>query len=137
MKQTISFLFLAVILGGCVQHTQNIQMTSQPVARENIGKTITVEGWAVNRPMGAELVGDDIHLWIDGLNAWPDGFYAGGDRGKKVRVTGTLDEDHGLPVFVSGDNTLQRHGVPVPAGTDLDKASHRFILKQAHWQLIE
>ena len=58
---------LAILLVSCRQHAQNIQTPSQFVSTENIGKTITVEGWAVNRSLGAELVGDNFSLWIEGL----------------------------------------------------------------------
>jgi len=42
-----------------------------------------------------------------------------------------LDEDQGLPVFIPDDSDLAVQGIPVPAGTDLEKASHRFLLRDA------
>jgi hypothetical protein len=80
------------------------------VGKANVGRRISVTGWAQNRKNGAVLVGDDFELWIDDLHGWPTHLYSGGERGAKLVVTGTLDEDHGLPVFI------QRPGDPVPQG---------------------
>ena len=103
----------------------------------DLGKQITVEGFAVNRKIGAELVGTDFSLWIEGLSSWPKGYYSGGEKGKKVKVTGILAEDHGLPVFVPKKGEPPVQGIPVPKGTDLKKASHRYLLKNAKWELLE
>ena len=104
------------------------------VSEANLGKQVVLKGWAVDRKGGAVLVtDDDVHVWIDGLDSWPEGFYRGGDRGKRLRVTGTLDQDHGLPVFVPKEGEPIPQGVPVPEGTDLDEASKRFVLRNATW----
>jgi hypothetical protein len=51
---------------------------SQPgptsVSAANLGKRITVDGWAVNRKLGAQLVGAEVDVWIDGLARWPAGY---------------------------------------------------------------
>ena len=108
------------------------------VCDENLGKEITVVGWAVNRKNGAELVGEGgIELWIHDLASWPEGYYEGGDRGKKVKVTGILTQDHGLPVFVPKEGEPVVQGIPVEEGTDLEKASLRYVLKNARWELVE
>jgi hypothetical protein len=107
---------------------------SSAVRAENIGKKIDVVGWAQNRKNGAVLVGDDFDLWIDDLHSWPDGFYTGGDRGRKLVVSGTLAQDHALPVFVEQPGEPVKQGIPVPEGTDLDAASHRWVLRDATWR---
>jgi hypothetical protein len=108
-----------------------------PVTTANLGKVITVKGWAVNRKNGAALDGEGFCVWIHGLNSWPPGYYKGGTRGKKVSVTGRLTEDHGLPVFVQKKGQPWVQGMPVPEGTNLEKASRRFVLKAARWKLLE
>ncbi len=107
------------------------------VSQANLGKKITVEGRAVDRKMGAQLIGEDFDLWIDGLSGWPSGYYTGGEKGRKVRVSGILAEDHGLPVFIPRKNEPVMQGIPVPEGTDLKKAAHRYILREATWELLE
>src|SRR5262245_58909581 len=77
-----------------------------------IGKSITLEGTAANTKLGAVLLGESGEIWIDGLDAWPDGFYLGGDRGKRLRVTGTVIERHDLPVFIQKEGELPRQGIP-------------------------
>ena len=107
------------------------------VADANLGKEITVEGWAVNRKNGAQLVGDGFELWIEDLAGWPEGYYTGGDKGRKVMAKGILAQDHGLPVFVPKENEPIVQGIPVEEGTDLEKAGLRYILKKATWAPVE
>ena len=111
-----------------------------PVKKENLGKQIMIEGWAVNRAKAsAQVVGSNFAVWIDEkeFRAWPKNIYSGGDTGKKVRVTGVLAEDHAYPVFVQRKGGPALQGVPVPEGTSMEEASHRWILKQVHWEAIE
>lgn len=119
----------------------NIIFISEPntasVSAVNLGKRITVEGWAVSRKNGAQLVGTDFDLWIDGLHSWPEGYYSGGDKGKKVRVSGVLAKDNDLPVFFPKNFEFSFQGIPIPDETDLEKASHRYLLKNAKWELTE
>jgi hypothetical protein len=107
------------------------------VSDANLGKEITVEGWAVNRKNGAQLVGDGFEVWIEDLAGWPEGYYTGGDKGRKVTVKGILAQDHGLPVFVPKKDEPIVQGIAVEEGTDLEKASLRYILKKATWALVE
>lgn len=104
------------------------------VTADNVGRQVRIRGWAVDRKGGAVLVtADGTHVWIDGVDYWPSGYYRGGDTGKRLRVSGTLDEDHGLPVFVQKKGEIPMQGMAVPEGTDLDEASHRFVLRDATW----
>jgi hypothetical protein len=71
-------------------------------------------------------------IWIDGLDAWPAGL-----RGKRVRVTGKVIERADLPVFVHRDDEPEMAGMPVPPGTDLEKARRRFLLTEARWNVVQ
>ncbi len=66
----------------------------------HVGKLVTIEGVAIDQKLGATLTGEGEPIFIDGIDGWPDGFYLGGDRGKRVRVTGMVIERHDLPVFI-------------------------------------
>ncbi len=129
-----AFFFGLLILAGC--SIVNNQTSTTSVSAVNLGKKITIEGWAVNCKTGAQLIGTDFDLWIDGLSSWPEGYYTGGEKGKKLRVFGILTEDNGVPVFIPKRDEPIVQGIPVPEGTDLRKASHRYILKDANWELI-
>lgn len=104
-----------------------------PLSRDDLGRRVTLEGEAVNRKGGAVLQVGDVSVWIAGLEAWPEGYFTGGDHGRRTIVTGTLAEDHHLPVFVPKEDEPIRQGIPVPEGTDLEQASHRFVLRNARW----
>jgi|LakMenE01Jun11ns_1017448.scaffolds.fasta_scaffold9847210_3 hypothetical protein len=103
---------------------------SKDVLASQLGKTIKLGGVAHPRKLGAALLGKDFFIWIDGLHDWPDGM-----RGKRVSVTGTVIERHDLPVFIPSRADRGIQGIPVPKGTDLHKASHRYLLKDATWKL--
>jgi hypothetical protein len=91
-----------------------------------------LDGVAENRKLGAGLRGDGFDVWIDGLEGWP-----GSHAGRRVRVTGILEERHDLPVHVQKPGEPVSAGIPVPDGTDLRKASHRYIVRNAKWSLIQ
>lgn len=103
----------------------------------HVGKVVTVEGMSINQKVGAALWGEGETVFIDGLNSWPDGFYLGGEKGKRLCVTGTVIERHDLPVFIPRKGEPAKAGIPVPEGTDLHKASRRFLLQDAKWTVIE
>ncbi len=112
------------------------ESTSQS-AFGNIGEQITLTGKAVNVKLGAMVVvNDSLSIWIDGLESWPEGYYST-EESKWVRVTGKLIEKYYLPVFISEDGKPYQTGIPVPKGTDLKKASHRYLLKDATWEIID
>jgi aminoglycoside 3-N-acetyltransferase len=102
-----------------------------------LGQTITVEGTALNAKLGALLRGPGPEIWIADLDGWPEGYYLGGDSGRRVRVRGTVVERHDLPVFVQRKGEPQRTGMPVPEGTDLRAARQRYLLQDAEWELLE
>lgn len=104
-------------------------------SREHLGRQVVVEGWAVEQAVGPAVNLGGCQVWIDSLDTWPDGYYTRDGQSARVQVTGTLVEDHGLPVFVAKDGEV-RHGIPVPEGTDLDSASHRYLIRGARWQVV-
>jgi hypothetical protein len=99
--------------------------------QSQLGKTVTLDGVAESRKLGAALRGDGFEVWLDGLDGWP-GNYAG----RRVRVTGILEERHDLPVYIQRPGEAPAAGIPVPEGTDLRKASHRYIVRNPKWSLI-
>ena len=103
----------------------------------HLGKVVTVEGKAVNMKVGAALFGDGEAIFVDGIDFWPDGYYLGEERGKRLRVTGTVIDRHDLPVFIPKEGELPKAGIPVPEGTDLHKASRRFLIQNAKWVVVE
>ncbi len=116
------------LLVGCNKSTNEERVMQ--VSVENIGREMSLEGIARNRVMGAVLQGEGFEVWIEGLEFLPEEM-----NGKNVRVSGTLGEANDLPVFVQKEGEPIQQGIPVPEGTDLQAASHRFILKGAKWGL--
>ncbi len=102
-----------------------------------LNQKVMVEGTAVNAKLGAMLIGEGPEIWIDALDAWPEGFYLGGREGKKLRVTGIVIERTDLPAFVTQEGQEQKSGIPVKNNTDLEKAQKRFLLKDATWVVVE
>lgn len=99
-----------------------------------MGKKITLKGRAVNFHEGAAIVVNDATIiWIDDLSSWPMGYYEGENDSKTVKVTGVLIEKYDRPVFIYKEGQPARSGIPVPEGTDLRKASHRYLLKNSKW----
>jgi hypothetical protein len=95
-----------------------------------VGQTVTIEGVAQDAKLGAlVLTGGSRTLWIDGLDAWPEGM-----RGKRVRVTGKMIQRSDLPVFVEREGEPIMAGIPVPPGSDLEKSRRRFLLTEATWK---
>jgi hypothetical protein len=93
---------------------------------------VTLEGIAEARKLGAVLRGKDFDVWIDQLQDWPRDYV-----GRRVRVTGILEERHDLPVFIQRPGEPVAGGIPVPEGTDLHAASRRYVLRDAKWSLIQ
>ena len=93
-------LAAAAVWTGCGDTVSSKEIVSAvTLSKENLGRSLTVEGRAVNAKLGAQLVGDGFTVWIQGLSTWPEGYWSMGQPGKKLRVTGILVEDHALPVF--------------------------------------
>jgi hypothetical protein len=137
MPRVIVLVLAALVsLAGCKESNRESQPNS--LAKDNLGKQISIEGRCENRKGGACVVdAESAVVWVDGLREWPEGLGASGQQGKKVKVTGTLAEDNALPVYIPEDKYDIRQGIPVPKGTDLAKASHRYVLKNVQWSLAQ
>lgn len=117
------FLLLAVSVAGSAG-AQDLQA--------RLGQPVTLEGFAEARKLGAALRGSGFEVWIDRMDEWP-----AGAAGRKVRVTGVLEERHDLPVYMRKAGEPPVAGIPVPEGTDLRQASRRYVVRDAKWSLIE
>jgi hypothetical protein len=142
-----------VLLAGCSQPapapnsghgeallpTQGERSASGQAWAKLLGQKVTLEGHACDMKVGALLVcdGDMGGIFIDGLSFWPDGYYSGGEKGRRVRVTGTVIQKADLPVFIPKPGEPVPQGIPMPEGTDLNEASKRYLLKGATWTLID
>ncbi|WP_143337178.1 hypothetical protein [Dokdonia pacifica] len=107
-----------------------------------LGEKITLTGEAVNYKIGAGLLikKDSINIWINGLRSWPENYYLGEGKSKTLEVSGVLIEKYDLPVFRRSKDPksgITRTGIPIPYGINLKKASHRFLLKDANWVIID
>jgi hypothetical protein len=104
---------------------------------KHLGKTVTLEGTAGNATLGALLIGDSGDIWIDGLEQWPEGFFPGEGKGKRLRVRGTVIQRDDLPAFLGKRGESSRAGVPVRSEKELKQAKRRFLLKDAKWIVLD
>jgi hypothetical protein len=87
--------------------------------------------------LGAVLVLENgQRIWMDEMSSWPSGYYTEKES-KSAQVTGVLIERYDLPVFVPSNDSIVQQGIPVPKGTDLKEASHRYLLKDFKWNEIK
>lgn len=103
----------------------------------SLGRTVTVEGVAVDTKLGARLLLPCGEIGIADLPSWPPGFYRGGRQGQRVRVVGVVAIRADRPVFIRRPGEPERAGIPVPPGTDLDRARRRFVLEGARWSVAD
>jgi hypothetical protein len=102
-----------------------------PDLRDRLGQQVTLDGVAETRKLGAALRGNGFDVWIDRLERWP-----AEALGRKVRVTGILEERQDLPVYIQKAGEPPAAGIPVPEGTDLREASRRYLVRDSKWSLI-
>jgi hypothetical protein len=102
-----------------------------------LGRTVTLEGRAANAKLGALLDNGTNIIWIDGLDEWPEGFYPGEGKGKRVRVTGTVIKRDDLPVFVQEPGGPSKAGIPVRSKADLERVRGRFLLTDVRWMVLD
>ena len=57
--------------------------------------------------------------------------------GTRLRVSGTIIRRSDLPVFIEEPGKDSKAGMPMPKGTDLEKAAIRYLLQEATWEVIE
>ena len=105
-----------------------------------INKKVTFTGKTVNAKLGAVLILENGQMiWMDKMESWPNGYYLkeNYEKTKSIKVTGILIEKNDLPVFVQNESdSILQQGIPVPKGTDLKNASHRYLLKKYKWNEI-
>lgn len=141
-----SLCFLIANICGCSQH--QTAAPSGPDSREghvtwpkdwsaHLGQTVTLEGRAVDAKLGALLQGEEASIWLDGLDSWPEGFFSGGDQGKRIRVTGTVIKKDDVPVFVQRPGEPPRAGIPVTSEEEQEKGKWRYLLKDTKWTVLE
>ncbi|MBI5537488.1 MAG: hypothetical protein HY898_32495 [Deltaproteobacteria bacterium] len=130
-------LFRAVLVASLVACNAGCARAETTVVKDwasVVGQRVVVDGTAANAKLGAMLETSAGVVWIDGLDSWPEGFYEGQGKGKRLRVTGVVVERHDLPVFVKKPGEPEMQGIPVSPGTDLDHASKRYLLQNATWE---
>ena len=144
---TITICLMIAAIVGCSR--PKMEPLGQPVSNDQsqgwpkdlsdkVGQTITLEGTAANAKLGAILLREDQDIiWIDGLHSWPEGYYSGGDRGKRLRVTGKLIRRDDLPVFVQRPGEFPPQGMPVQSEKELEQAKWRLLLQDAKWTVLE
>lgn len=134
MKKLILAL---LILSSCSTPSEESDASNDRDFNLLIGKRVTIEGEASNTKLGAlVIINDDTSIWVDELESWPPEYYTDDDNGKIVRVTGTIIEKYDLPVQIRKDNRSQRSGKPVLQATDTQETSHRYLIKNATWELV-
>lgn len=133
-KILLIFQIVSMVSCATVNHVVNTENES---LKEFVGKKITLIGKTVNAKLGAALVLENgQHIWLDEMGSWPNGYYTENES-KSAEVTGVLIERYDLPVFISSTNdSLKQQGIPVPKGTNLKEASHRYLLKSYNWHEI-
>lgn len=142
------FVYTLVVLSAC--STTNHIGTKKETAIENlkgedlspfIGKKVSVTGKTVNRRLGAVLsLKNGQIIFMNEMDSWPVGYHIKDhlEECKTVEVSGILTEKYDLPVFIVDDQDSTVHqGIPMPKGTDLKAASHRYLLKKYVWKEIK
>ena len=135
--KSLKYLFVLIIVinfavAGPPQKRATPKSNSKDIFAAQLGKEVTLVGQAQSLKEGERLVGKDFVIWIDGLERWPEEF-----AGKQVSVTGVDIERFDLPVYIRRPGEPTRAMMEVPAGTDLRKASHRYLLKSAKWKTLQ
>jgi hypothetical protein len=128
MKSALSFILVALltIACGCAQRGP-LKVGEKPIDHALLGKRIVISGHAQDRKAGlcVETFAADV-VYLPGGFKIPDF-----KREMPVWVSGVLGEDYALPVFIQEPRELPKGGIPVPPGTDLHAARHRWVLTDA------
>lgn len=140
------FILTTIILNSC---RSQYSKEYTDIKKRQIGKwspllnnEVTLIGEAKNSKLGALLAirKDSIVIWIDGIRSWPIDYAMDENNFETLEVTGTLIEKYDLPIFRKKElssGEIQRSGIPVRYGINLKLASHRFLLKDATWIIID
>lgn len=129
-------LFQILLIVACSTTKQVVNPKNEEI-KEFVGRKVTLIGKAENDKLGAVLVLESGQtIWMNKMNSWPNGYYTEKES-KSVQVTGVLIESYDLPVFVPSNDSIVKQGIPVPKGTDLKEASHRYLMKNYNWNEIK
>jgi len=129
-------LFQILLIVACSTTKQVVNPKNEDI-KEYVGRKVTLIGKAENDKLGAVLVLESGQtIWMNKMNSWPNGYYTEKES-KSVQVTGVLIERYDLPVFVPSNDSIVKQGIPVPKGTDLKEASHRYLMKNYNWNEIK
>jgi hypothetical protein len=103
-----------------------------------ISKTVTVQGIAQNRTLGATVSAEHGVIWIDDFSGWPKEIYPSIKSQTRVRVTGTLLKRDDMPVYlVEPDDPSIRAGIAVDSKEELERLKWRYLLKDVSWSVVE
>jgi hypothetical protein len=117
--------------------TKQVVIPKNEDVKEFVGKKVMLIGKTVNMKLGAVLVLENgQRIWMDEMSSWPSVYYTEKES-KSAQVTGVLIERYDLPAFVPSNDSIVQQGIPVPKGTDLKEASHRYLLKDYKWNEIK
>ena len=117
--------------------TKPVVIPKNEDVKEFVGKKVTLIGKTENLKLGAVLVLENgQRIWMDEMSSWPGGYYTERES-KSAQVTGILIEKYDLSVFVPSNDSIVQQGIPVPKGTDLKEASHRYLVKDYKWNEIK
>lgn len=94
-------------------------------------KCVIAEGYASGSKLGPRLQSGTFSIAIKLPEPPGDEAYWKIPGGSRIRVRGIVTERSDLPVFVPKKGEPQMQGMPVPEGTDLDKARRRYLIEQA------
>lgn len=150
MRLTILLLtFISMVVLSGIQNNVNASLQDSSISftkpikwpkswDKYVGKHVTVEGIALDSKSGAVVSsGKGPDIFIDGLENWPDGFYLGQRKGKKVLVTGLVVVRNVLPAFVDEKYGPRKTGIPVEKESDVAAAEKKYLLQDAKWMLQE
>lgn len=129
-------VLLLIALTSCATITE-VNTSNDKKVNDLLGQKIVIIGTPVNRKLGAILITEDsTSIWIHGKENWPKRYYSGKDNRIKLRVTGIIIEKYDLPVYIHKEGDLPKAGIPVPEGTNLKEASHRYLIKNVRWKIL-
>lgn len=131
MIMIVSALTACTPSGDPAGEARTPPLSSDAAWESQLGQLVTIDGDAEDAKLGALLITGSGMIWIDGLDAWPSNV-----RGKRLVVTGKVIQRSDLPVFVHEEGEPEMQGMPVPAGTDVEKARRRFLLAEPAWKVL-
>lgn len=123
---------LALALTACTLRPDARAVSDADAPESLIGQRVAVTGVAENWKLGPKVTEGNLSLWVDARH-WPADV-----SGKRVEVVGVLEQRADLPAFREEDHATGElpQGIPVPEGSDIRKASLRYVLAKPSWRVI-